>query len=82
MALATVTTKGQITIPKQIRESLKLNTGDKIEIVLTNRMEALIRPISKRVDDVFCKLQNTEREVISQPEIDQAIANRMRRKFK
>ena len=35
MALATITTKGQVTIPKTIRESLKLNTGDKIEIIVT-----------------------------------------------
>ncbi len=82
MALATVTTKGQITIPKQIRESLKLSTGDKIEIVITNRMEALIRPISKKVDEVFCKLQTPERKAVSQEEIDNAIANKMRNKFK
>ncbi len=82
MALATVTTKGQITIPKRIRESLKLSTGDKIEIVTINRMEALIRPISKKVDDVFCKLHNPEQQSVSQEEIDTAIANRMKKKFK
>ncbi len=82
MALATVTTKGQITIPKQIRDSLKLSTGDRIEIVTTNRMEALMRPISKKVDDVFCKLHNPERKAISQEEIDNAVAKRMRKKFK
>ncbi len=82
MAFATVTTKGQITIPKQIRESLKLSTGDKIEIVTTSRMEALIRPISKKVDEVFCKLHNPERQSVSQKEIENAIANRMKKKFK
>jgi len=35
MALATLTTKGQVTIPKEVRESLRLHTGDKIEIVVT-----------------------------------------------
>ena len=65
MALATVTTKGQITLPKQIRESLKLSMGDKIEIVTINRMAALIRPISKKVDDIFCKLHNPERQPVS-----------------
>ena len=82
MALATVTTKGQITLPKQIRESLKLSMGDKIEIVTINRMAALIRPISKKVDDVFCKLHNPERQPVSQEKIDTAVASRMKKKFK
>jgi len=33
MAVATLTTKGQVTIPKKIRDTLKLHTGDKIEIL-------------------------------------------------
>lgn len=48
MALATLTTKGQVTIPKEIRELLKLHTGDKIEIIVTEKREAIIRPISKK----------------------------------
>ena len=52
MALATITTKGQVTIPKSVRDSLMLSTGDKIEFIVTNKREALIRPISKKVDEV------------------------------
>jgi antitoxin PrlF len=33
MATATLTSKGRITIPAQIRASLGLNTGDRIEFV-------------------------------------------------
>ena len=33
MAAATVTSKGQITIPAQVRASLGLDTGDRIEFV-------------------------------------------------
>ena len=56
MAVATLTTKGQVTIPKEIRESLKLHTGDKIEIIVTEKREAIIRPISKKVDDILIGL--------------------------
>ena len=35
MATATVTSKGQITIPKVVRERLGLDTGDQIEFVET-----------------------------------------------
>ena len=53
MPLATLTTKGQVTIPKEIRVSLKLQTGDKIEITVTEKQEAIIRPVSKKVDELF-----------------------------
>ncbi len=81
MALATVTTKGQITIPKQIRDSLKLTTGDKIEIVSIDNMQALIKPVSKKVDDVFCRLHDPKRKKVSQQEMNDAVANRMKDKF-
>jgi len=53
MALARLTSKGQLTIPKEIRDSLKLHSGDKLEILVTNKREAVIRPLSKKVDEVF-----------------------------
>lgn len=86
MALATITNKGQITIPKNIRESPQLNSGDKIEIIITDKMEAVIRPIAKpifkTVDDVFGKLHKPARKSVSIEEIDDAIRNRMREQFK
>ena len=33
MATATVTSKGQITIPLKVRQALQLETGDRIEFV-------------------------------------------------
>ena len=82
MALATITTKGQVTIPKIIRDSLKLNTGDKIEIIVTEKREAIIRPVSKKVDDIFCRLHKHGRKAVSLEAMDDAIRNRMRDKFK
>jgi len=82
MSLATLTTKGQVTIPKSIRESLKLHTGDKIEITLTTEGEALIRPVSKKVDDVFCKLYESGREIVSLKKINSTIKSRMKSEFK
>lgn len=81
MALATLTTKGQVTIPKEIRESLKLHTGDKIEITLTAEREAVIRPISKKVDDIFCMLHKSKRKPVSLDEIDAAIKSRIKSTF-
>ncbi len=81
MALATLTTKGQVTIPKQIRDSLKLHTGDRIEIIVTDNREALIRPISKKVDDIFGKLHLSGRKTVSVESMNNAIKNRIKTKF-
>ena len=82
MALATLTSKGQVTIPKTIRDSLKLNTGDKIEIVVTDNREAIIRPVSKRVDEIFGKLHKPGSKAVSIEAMEDAIRDRMRNKFK
>lgn len=82
MSLATLTTKGQVTIPKEVRDSLKLHTGDKIEIIVTENREAVIRPVSKKVDDIFCKLHKPGQKAVSLEEIDNAIRKRMKEKYK
>lgn len=81
MATATLTTKGQVTIPKEIREALELHTGDKIEIIVTEKREAIIRPISKKVDEIFCKLHKPGRKAVTLEAMDDAIRNRMKDKF-
>jgi AbrB family looped-hinge helix DNA binding protein len=81
MALATITTKGQVTIPKSVRDSLMLSTGDKIEFVVTNKREAVIRPISKKVDEVFGILHKPGRKTASVEEMDEKIRQRMKDTF-
>ena len=77
MALATLTTKGQVTIPKKVRDLLKLRTGDKIEITVTENSEAVIRPVSKKVDDIYGKLRKPGQKVVTLEEIDNAIKKRV-----
>ena len=80
MATATLTTKGQVTLPKKIRETLKLNTGDKIEILVTGKREAIIRPISKKVDEIFCKLHKPGRKPVTLEAMNEAVRNRVKYK--
>lgn len=82
MTLATLTKKGQVTIPKEIRESLRLHTGDKIEIIITDKREAVIRPVSKKVDDIFCRLFRPGRKAVSLEAIDDALRKRMEDRYK
>jgi len=60
---------------------LKLHTGDKIEIIVTGEREAVIRPVSKNVDDIFCKLHKSGRKAVSIEAIDETIRNRMKDTF-
>ena len=82
MALATLTTKGQVTIPKEVRESLHLHSGDKIEFFVKESGEAVIRPLNKKVDDVFCMLKNSNQKTASVEEMNQAIKNRLKDKYR
>ncbi|MBN9064680.1 MAG: AbrB/MazE/SpoVT family DNA-binding domain-containing protein [Rhizobiales bacterium] len=44
MAAATVTSKGQITIPASVREALGLKAGDRVEFVPEGKDGFVIRP--------------------------------------
>ena len=81
MAVATITTKCRLTIPKSVRDSLMLCTGDQIEFIVTDKREALIRPISKNVDEVFGLLHKSGRKIVSVKEMDAKIKRRMNDNF-
>jgi len=44
MATATVTSKGQVTIPAAVRKRLRLRAGSKIDFVENKAGETVIRP--------------------------------------
>jgi antitoxin PrlF len=48
---ATLTSKGQTTIPKEIRESLGMKTGDRMTFTLLPDGTVLLRLKNKRVAD-------------------------------
>ena len=78
MVTATLTTKGQITIPKAVREALRLRAGDRVEFVVKGGTEATLRPITKSVDEVFGKLHNPDQPSRTLEEMKDAVARRLR----
>ena len=78
MVTAKLTSKGQITIPKQIRESLHLHNGDKVQFLLQESGEAILRPITRTVDEVYGKLKKPKAQPHSVGEMNAAIRKRMR----
>jgi AbrB family looped-hinge helix DNA binding protein len=47
---ATLTSKGQITIPKPVREALHLRTGDRVEFVLEADGTVRMFPVTSSVN--------------------------------
>ncbi|MBE9144521.1 AbrB/MazE/SpoVT family DNA-binding domain-containing protein [Planktothrix mougeotii] len=52
MASTTVTRKGQVTIPKVIRDYLKLDTGSKVEFVIDENGQVKILPLNVSVESL------------------------------
>ena len=78
MTTATVTSKGQVTIPKKVRDALHLATGDTIEFVVRGKGKVILRPISKKIDEVFSKLYQPKRQPVTPEEMNESICQRMR----
>lgn len=81
MPTATLTTKGQITIPKEVREHLGVNTGDRLSFVVQEDGSVIVRPITHHVRELGGLLYRPGQRAVSINEMDEGIARRMRAKF-
>ncbi len=52
MATATVTSKGQITIPAKVRDALGIDSGDRVEFVPMEEGGFAIIPANKSIHDL------------------------------
>ena len=52
VSTSVLTSKGQTTIPKDVRQHLGLNAGDRIEFVLTEDNTVLLKPATRAVTDL------------------------------
>ena len=79
MPTATLTSKGQLTMPKQIRELLKLDTGDVVEFVVLSDGAIQVRAGSVDVRELRGMLRRPGRKAVSLEDMDAAIATARRR---
>ena len=75
MPSATVTAKGQVTIPKKIRELLRLKPGDRIDFVL-DEGRVVVRAATLDVARLKGLLHRPGRPPVSLEQMDAAIARR------
>jgi len=63
MAAATVTSKGQITIPVQVRNKLGLGTGDRVEFVELEKGEFAIIAATRSIRELKGVIRKPKRPV-------------------
>lgn len=76
MVRATVTSKGQITIPKVVRDRLRLNPGDRVDFVVQAEGEVVLRPATLDVRDLKGILRRPGRKPVSVERMRRAVVQR------
>lgn len=74
MPTAKITSKGQVTIPRTIREHLHVAEGDRIDFRVGEDGGVRLVSLSRPVRDLFGMLHRPGREPVSVEEMDEAIA--------
>ena len=71
-ASAKLTSKGQVTVPKEIRTILKVKTGDRIDFVVDGEGKVLMQPKTK-LRDLLGMFERPGRRATSVEEMNSAI---------
>jgi antitoxin PrlF len=76
MAVATLTSKGQITIPSRVRAALGLEAGDRVEFVEQGKGQFAIIAATRSVRELKGIFQGRRSKPVSIEEMNAAIARR------
>ena len=74
MVQARLTGKGQVTIPKTIRDYLHLDTGSKIDFVIDENGDVKVIPLNIAIENLSGILHRPGMKAASIAEMEQAIA--------
>jgi AbrB family looped-hinge helix DNA binding protein len=80
MPTATVTSKGQITLPKAVRDLLRVDTGDQVDFVINERGDVVVRPVNLDVTELRGLLKRPRKRAVSVEAMNSAIARQHSRK--
>jgi AbrB family looped-hinge helix DNA binding protein len=83
MSTATITSKGQVTLPKDMRRKLHLEAGEKIDFRVDEETgTATLVPLNKRVEDVFGLMHRPKRnKPVTIEEMGVALKKKFRREY-
>lgn len=74
MPIATMTSKGQITMPKQVRDDLRLEPGSKVMFVKLPNGQYNLVPKTGKLSDLFGSLHYDGMPTLTIDEMNEAIA--------
>jgi antitoxin PrlF len=74
MPISTITLKGQITIPKEIRDEMGLKPGDRVNVFKDKTGQLAVRVITSDFRSLRGILKSRRTRPLSQKEMDEAIA--------
>lgn len=81
--ISTLTSKGQVTIPKDIRDSLHLLSGDKVEFVRNDADEIIIKPLTKKATELAGLLNKyAKSKPVSVEMMNQLVKENLKKTFK
>ncbi len=77
MAIATLTSKGQITLPREVREHLHLGKGDRLEFVIRSDGEVQVKPVAGSYRELLGMLRRPGRPVRPEAALDRELARQL-----
>jgi AbrB family looped-hinge helix DNA binding protein len=80
MPTATLTTKGQVTIPKSVRDLLRIEAGDQIDFFVTEQGDVYVRGLSVDVRELRGMLKRNRQHPVSVDDMNAAILREHSRK--
>src|SRR6266851_9549290 len=74
MPTSTLTSKGQITIPKELRDQLHLKKGSRLEFVVEASGRVILQPLNSDFRSLRGMIRSKRRRPVSIQEMNKAIA--------
>lgn len=76
MPSATITSKGQVTIPRPIRQLLKVRSGDRLDFIVDDEGQIVLRAGGTDVTELRGLLHRPGRRAVSIEQMNAAIGRR------
>ncbi len=76
MPTATITSKGQLTLPKAIRDRLRVGPGDRVDFIVKDDGTVVVRPVTVHLRDLYGFLHRKGMKPVSIEEMTETIRRR------
>lgn len=82
MPVATITSKGQVTIPKKIRDKLGLKPGDKLDFEIDKQGKIEVSAKKYSIEDLAGILHRPGQKAKTIEEMNEGVSEYFRKKYK